>query len=154
MKKLAVWEPPYIVDDSRPPVPQDYMQQMRQMLREGRRADMIKYFFAKGVGMPASFVEMMPQFPGWANQEALAHTLIYSGIFMGDDKFMQLPKERLAKVTVETLVIDGGTWAWISQAADAVAAILPNARRYTIAGQPHNVADAAMAPVLFEFFQS
>jgi pimeloyl-ACP methyl ester carboxylesterase len=154
MKKLAVWEPPYIVDDSRPPVPQDYMQQMRQMLQEGRRGDMIKYFFAKGIGMPADFVEMMPQFPGWANQKALAHTLISSGIFMGDDHFMQLPKERLATCTVETLVIDGGTWQWISHASDAVAATLPNARRFTIAGQPHNVADEAMAPVLVEYFQS
>ena len=154
MKKLAVWEPPYIVDDSRPHVPQDYMQQMRQMLREGRRGDMIKYFFSKGIGMPAEFVEMMPQFPGWAAQEALADTLIYSGILMGDDNFMQLPKERLAKATPETLIIDGGTWPWISHAADAVAATLPNAQRYTIAGQPHNVAEETMAPVLVEFFQS
>ena len=154
MKKLAVWEPPYIVDNSRPPVPADYMQQMRQMLQENRRGDMIKFFFGKGVAMPAEFVEMMPQFPGWANQEALAHTLIYDGILMGGDHFMHLPKERLAKCTVETLVIDGGMWPWISHAADAVAAVLPNAKRSTIAGQPHNVADAAMAPVLFEYFQS
>src|SRR5215813_3925889 len=69
MKKLAVWEPPYIVDDSRLPAPQDYMSQMTHMLQEGRRGDMIKYFFEKGVGMPASFVEMLPQFPGWENQE-------------------------------------------------------------------------------------
>jgi uncharacterized protein YbjT (DUF2867 family) len=38
--------------------------------------------------------------------------------------------------------------------ADAVAHVLPNAKRYTIAGQPHNVADEAMAPVLLEFFQA
>lgn len=154
MKKLALWEPPYIVDDSRPPAPQDYMQQMTQLWREGRRGDMIKFFFSKGVSMPADFVEMMPQFPGWASQEAHAHTLIYDGILMGNDDFMQLPKERLAKATPEALVIDGGTWAWMSHASDAVAATLPNARRYTIAGQPHNVADEAMTPVLIEYFQS
>ena len=43
---------------------------------------------------------------------------------------------------------------WLSQAADAVAQVLPKAQRYTIAGQPHNVADEAMAPVLIEYFQS
>ncbi len=42
MKKLAVWEPPYIVDDSRPPIPQDYLQQLSRMLREGRRGDMLE----------------------------------------------------------------------------------------------------------------
>ena len=40
MKKLALWEPSYIVDDSRPPVPQDYMEQLTRMLREGHRGDM------------------------------------------------------------------------------------------------------------------
>src|SRR5205809_402655 len=34
IKKLAVWEPPYIVDDSRPPVPQNYKEQLISLLRE------------------------------------------------------------------------------------------------------------------------
>src|SRR5581483_5136562 len=37
MKKLAVWEPPYILDGSRPPVPQDYKEQLIRMLQEERR---------------------------------------------------------------------------------------------------------------------
>jgi len=75
------------------------------------------------------------------------------GRLMGNGDF-KLPKERLAKVTAPTLVIDGGTTPWLSHAADAVADTLPNAQRYTIAGQPHNVADEAMAPVLVEYFQA
>jgi hypothetical protein len=72
---------------------------------------------------------------------------------MDNGKFT-LPKERLAKVTVETLVMDGGMTPWLSHAADAVAHALPHAHRYTIAGQSHNVADEAMAPMLVKFFQS
>ncbi len=68
MKKLALWEPPYIVDDSRPPVPQDYLEQLRKMLREGRRGDMIELFFTQAVGMPAEFVALMRQSPFWAAQ--------------------------------------------------------------------------------------
>jgi pimeloyl-ACP methyl ester carboxylesterase len=151
MKKLAVWEPPYILEGTRPAVPQDYMEQLAQMLREGRRGDMIELFLTKCVGMPIEFVAPMRQSPFWAAQEAFAPTLVYDATLMGD---FSLPKERIAKAAVETLVIDGGTVPWISQAAQAVAATLPHAHRRTIAGQPHNVADEAMAPVLIEHFQS
>lgn len=72
---------------------------------------------------------------------------------MNNGKFT-LPQEQLANVTVETLVMDGGTTPWLSYAADAVAQVLPNAKRSTIAGQPHNVADEAMAPVLVQFLQA
>src|SRR6516162_7172482 len=33
MKKLAVWEPPYILEGTRPPIPQDYLEQLTQMSR-------------------------------------------------------------------------------------------------------------------------
>lgn len=69
---------------------------------------------------------------------------------MGD---FSLPKERIVKATVETLVIDGGQSPWISYSAQIVAETLPHAQRHTIAGQPHNVDEAALAPVLVEFFQ-
>ena len=151
MKKLAVWEPPYILEGSRPPVPQDYKEQLARLLREGRKGDMIELFLTKAVGMPAEFVAPMRQSPLWAAQEAFAPTLVYDATLMGD---FSLPKERIAKATVETLVIDGGTVAWMSQAAQAVADTLPHAHRRTLAGQPHNVADEAMAPVLREYFQS
>ena len=151
MKKLAVWEPPYFVANSRPPLSQDYQEQLAQLLREGRKGDMIELFLTKAVGMPAEFVAPMRQSPFWAAQEAFAPTLVYDATLMGD---YALPKERIAKATVETLVIDGGTVPWMSQAAQAVADTLPHAHRRTIAGQPHNVADEAMAPVLIEYFQA
>ena len=153
MKKLAVWEPPYILEGSRPPVQQSYQEQLARLLREGRKGDMIELFLTKAVGMPAEFVAPMRQSPFWAAQEAFAPTLVYDAILMGNGDF-KLPKERLAKVTAPTLVIDGGMTPWLSQAADAVAHVLPKAQRYTIASQPHNVADEAMAPVLIEYFQS
>lgn len=153
MKKLALWEPSYIVDDSRPPVPQDYMEQLTTMLREGRRGDMIELFFTKAVGIPAEFVASMRQSPFWAAQEAFAPTLVNEAVLMSNGDFT-LPKERIAKATVPTLVIDGGTTPWLSHTAQVVAETLPHAHRHTIAGQPHNVADEAMAPVLIEYFQA
>jgi pimeloyl-ACP methyl ester carboxylesterase len=151
MKKLAVWEPPYILKGSRPPVPKDYQEQLTTLLAEGRRGDMIELFMTQAVGMPPEFVAQLRQAPFWPAQEALAHTLVYDAILTGD---FSPPNDRLAHTGVETLVIDGGTSPWLSQAANAVAAAIPHAQRYTIAGQPHNVADEAMAPVLKEYFQA
>src|SRR5437764_14518722 len=53
MKKLALWESPYILDGSRPPVPQDYKEQLSKLLSLGRRGDMVELFMTKAVGMPA-----------------------------------------------------------------------------------------------------
>lgn len=150
MKKLALWEPSWIVDDSRPPVPQDYKAQLTEMLAAGRRGDMVELFMTKAVGMPVEFVAPMRQAPWWPAQEALAHTLIYNAEIMGD---FSMPKERLAAVTVPTLVIDGGTTPWLSHTAQAVADALPNAQRRTLEGQPHNVAPEAIAPAIREFFK-
>lgn len=151
MKKLAVWEPPYILEGSRPPVPGDYKEQLEKLLAEGRRGDMVELFFTKPVGMPAEFVAGMRQSPFWAAQEAFAPTLVYDAALMNN---YALPKERLAHIGVETLVMDGGTTPWLSQAAERVAAVIPHAQQSTIAGQPHNVADEAMAPVLRAFFRA
>lgn len=151
IRKLAIWEPPYILDGSRPPVPQDYREQLTRLLASDRRGDMVELFFTKAVNLPVEFVAQMRQAPFWASQEAMAHTLVYNAAIMGD---FSLPARRVATVTVPTLVIDGGETTWLSQSAQALADALPNAQRRTLKGQPHNVAPEAIAPVLVEFFKS
>src|SRR2546426_11971625 len=56
MKKLALWEPPFIVDDSRPKVPADYKQQLTSLLAQNRRRDMGEVFLTAGVGLPQGVV--------------------------------------------------------------------------------------------------
>lgn len=149
IKKLAIWEPPFIVDDSRPKVRPDYKANLSALLKQGRRGDMAESFLVDAVGMPAEFVAQMRQAPWWPAQEAFAHTLVHDATIMGD---YSMPRATIARVKVPTLVIDGGTTPWLTHAAEAVAATLPNAKRRTIEGQPHNVDHNAMAPVLTEYF--
>jgi pimeloyl-ACP methyl ester carboxylesterase len=149
IKKLAIWEPPFIVDNSRPKVRPDYKANLTALLKQGRRGEMAESFFTDAVGMPAEFVSQMRQSPWWPAQEAVAHTLVYDATIMGD---YSLPRALIAKVNVPTLVIDGGQSQWLTHAADAVAATLPTAQRRTIEGQPHNVDHNAIAPVLTEYF--
>jgi pimeloyl-ACP methyl ester carboxylesterase len=151
IERLALWEPPFILGGSRPPVPRDYAARLASLLSQDRRGDMIELFMTDAVGMPSAFVAQMRGAPWWPAQEAVAHTLVYDATLMGD---FSLPADRLASVAVPTLVMDGGETPWLSQAAQATAAALPNARRRTLTGQPHDVEPSAMAPALLEFFQS
>ncbi|SRR6266545_7282902 len=55
--------------------------------------------------------------------------------------------------TVPTLVIDGGeSPAYMHHGTQALADVLPHARRRTLEGQDHGAAPEVLAPVLVEFF--
>ena len=147
--KLALWEPPFILDESRRPPP-DTARIYTEMVAAGRRGDAVEYFMAKVVGLPPEFVTEARRAPWWLAQEALAHTLAYDATIMGD---YSLPTELVVSVTVPTLVIDGGTsLPWMSETAQALADAIPDAQRRTLEGQTHDVASEALVPVLEEFF--
>jgi Alpha/beta hydrolase family len=50
--KLALWEPPFIVDDSRPPVPRDWGQRDAELVSAGRPGDALEYWMTTVVGAP------------------------------------------------------------------------------------------------------
>ena len=153
--KLALWEPNFLVDDSRPPLPADYVTTVSQLVSSGRRGDAVEYFMTAAVGLPPEFVAPMRSMPMWQAMEGAAHTLAYDGSVVGDSMAgNRLPSEPWASVTVRTLVLDGGQTPWLSGGAEAIAAALPNAQRRTLEGQTHDVAPDALAPVLREFFAS
>ena len=146
---IAVWEPPYILDGARPPVPRDYRHPLANPPATGRRGDMVELFLTQAAGIPAEFVAAIRQSPFWPAQEAVAHALVYDAEIVGD---FSLPTARLAAVKAPTLVVDGAQTPWLRASADAVAQALSDAQRQTLKGQPHNVDPAALAPVLAEFF--
>jgi len=148
--KLALWEPPFMVDDTRERPPADQVAQYNHMVAAGRRGDAVEYFMTKVVGLPAEFAAQARSSPWWPAQEALAHTLAYDATIMGD---YSLPVERAASVTATTLVIAGGASpAWMRNSAQTLAETLPHGQYRMLEDQEHNVAPEAMAPVLVEFF--
>jgi pimeloyl-ACP methyl ester carboxylesterase len=147
--KLALWEPPFILDPSARP-PADQVEQYNTMLAEGRRGDAAQYFMEKVVRMPAEFVAGARTQPWWAATEALAHTLPYDATIMGD---YSLPADRAAAVTIPTLVLDGGaSFGFMGPTADALAKVLPHGQRRTLDGQEHNIDPSVLTPALKEFF--
>jgi len=154
ISKLALYEPPFIVDNSRPPLPNDYIQRLTELASTDRRGDAVQYFMVTGVGVPIEVVVSMREGSFWPALEAVAHTLSYDGRIMGDHMSGKpLPSDRWASVTIPTLVIDGGeSPPWQRNALQGLVDVLPDAQQRTIEGQTHDVDPALLAPVLEEFF--
>jgi pimeloyl-ACP methyl ester carboxylesterase len=154
--RLAVYEPPFLVDETRAPLALDYVARLEALLSSGRRGEAVEVFITEAVGMPAEFVAPMRGMPIWPAFESVAHTLAYDGAFTADGMRGDPSQlQRWASGTVPTLVADGGASpAWMRNAAQALGDVLPNARRTTLEGQTHDVAPEVLAPVLAEFFLS
>ena len=153
--KLAMYEPPYIVDDTRPPVPDDYVEHLDQLASEGKRNEILRYFMTVAAGMPAEMAEQMAGSPMAKAMEPLADTVSYDGRVMlrGGMNGRPLPARFTASVTVPTLVMDGGASpAWMRNAARALNALLPDVQYRTLKGQDHAAPPDVLAPEIEEFF--
>jgi pimeloyl-ACP methyl ester carboxylesterase len=153
--KLAIYEPPFVVDDSRPPLPPDYVAHLDELVAGGRRGGAVEYFMVSGPGVPPEAVAQMREAPFWPAMEAMAHTIAYDGRIMGDAMSgSPAPLERWASVVVPTLVLDGGASPpWQRSAVQALARILPRAEHRSLAGQTHGAEPEVLAPVLLAFFE-
>ncbi len=151
IKKLALYEPPYIANGkSGHQPPTDSQVQLARLISAGRRGDAVKFFMVKMVGTPAIFGLILPLLPVWKKLKAAAHTLPYDAAVMGD---FTVPTQRVASIAVRTLVMGGGkSPAPLRHAVESVADAVPNAQRLMLKGQTHNVALKALAPVVEEFF--
>lgn len=151
VRRLALWEPPYILDPGRRPPP-DTARIYREFVAAGRRDAAAEYFMKEVVRLPPEFVAGARGQPWWPAQEALAHTLEYDATVMGD---YSLPEERIKEVQTPTLVLDGGaSFPFVQETARAVAERLPQGQHRTLEGQQHNVDARVLAPALEEFFNA
>jgi pimeloyl-ACP methyl ester carboxylesterase len=149
--KLALWEPPFVPEGG-PRPPEDQVSQYETMVAEGRRGDAVEYFMTKVIGMPPEVVAGARTQPWWAATEARAHTLAYDARIMGD---YSIPKDLAASVKVPTMVIAGGAdFPWMRQAAETLAAALPDGQVRILEGQGHDVDPDVLVPVLREFFNA
>jgi pimeloyl-ACP methyl ester carboxylesterase len=155
IKKLALYQPPFIVDTNarRPPV--NLESELREKLAAGRRGEAVKLFLTKAMGMPVIIASIFRFMPIWSNFTAVAHTLPYDVAVMGDTvKGGPLSAKEWEPVSIPTLAIDGSRSPAVSrQAVDTLVAVLPNAQRRTLEGQSHDVSMDMLAPVLETFFQ-
>jgi pimeloyl-ACP methyl ester carboxylesterase len=152
--KLALYEAPFIVDDSRPPIGADYVLELKEHLASDRRGDAVRLFMRQ-VGVPAPIVALMRFMPAWKKLKAVAHTLAYDAAVMGDTQSgRSLPVEWAAVTTPALAIVGGKSPAWMHSGMRALADVLPNAQHRVLEGQTHMVKAKALAPLLAEFFSA
>ena len=160
VKGLVMYEPPFIIDDSRSPMPDDFTNQVSKLVSADRRSDAVKLFFNKGMGIPAVFVTMMRLFMrDWSKMVDIAHTIPYDlAVLAGTQSGKPLPVERWASITVPTLVLTGGkSEAFFHKGAQALVDTLPNTQHRILKDQHHGsvvTAPNVIASEIVEFFKA
>jgi pimeloyl-ACP methyl ester carboxylesterase len=157
--KLALYEPPFVIDETHASMPEGFAAHLDELVASGRRSEAAERFMTF-VGTPAEMVAQMRQSPMWPHMESVAQSLVYDATIMEDtEKGSPEPLKKWAYVAVPTLVMDGtvfmgqeGPHAFMRHGADALARVMPNARRRTLDGQDHGPSDETLVPALRAFF--
>ncbi|WP_027342063.1 alpha/beta fold hydrolase [Hamadaea tsunoensis] len=149
--RLAAFEPPFVTDPERPPLPTE--KELTDLVNSGRRDLAIEAFLTRGADMPADMVAGMRTQPFWPVMEAVAHTLAYDAAIVGEES---VPVELLASVTAPTLVLVGtASPVRMQTAAVAVTEAVPGARSQTLEGQAHGQLDpAVLGEAVVAFFRA
>jgi pimeloyl-ACP methyl ester carboxylesterase len=155
IRKLALYEAPFIVDDTRDPLPGDFLARLNDLVARDRRGDAVRLFM-KFVGVPGFVIAIMRFMPPWSKLTAVAHTLPYDITIVKDYQTGRpLPSGRWSSVAAPVLVMDGGkSPAWMRNATRALAAAIPGAEYRTLAGQTHMLKPDVLLPELLEFFSA
>ncbi|HEY4459236.1 MAG TPA: alpha/beta fold hydrolase [Pseudonocardiaceae bacterium] len=151
VERLALYEPPFFagVDHTA------HVEQLRALVAEGKHAEAVRYNMTSIIGVPDEVVDGFAQSPEWAGFVAVAPTIAYDIANTSEVNIDPDWKARWANVTVPMVVLSGDqTFPGMPEAADAVAAALPNATRRIVAGEGHGPSTEGILPPLLEFLRA
>jgi pimeloyl-ACP methyl ester carboxylesterase len=96
VQKLYMFEPPFIVDSSRPPMDTTLSAAIDRQIANGNRGEAVRLFFTRGMGIPSFGVTLMRfLMPGWSKMCSIAHTVPYDlAILDGTQAGQALPAGR------------------------------------------------------------
>jgi pimeloyl-ACP methyl ester carboxylesterase len=145
---VVMFEPPFVVDDQRPPVPADYVPRLDALIAEGRREDALKLFTVECRRHPRGVARRDGHHADLEPAVQVAPTLRYDGRIM--DGLMAgdpAPLRRFAEVTLPVLVLVGEqTFPFLPPAAAALADVLPNGELRQVPTADHTLTpEAAVA---------
>lgn len=154
---IAIYETPYIVDDSRAPHPDGYIARHDELVTQGRNAALIDYFMTVGIGLPRIIPALSRLNPQWRKMKALAPTLAHDARLVNPyARGIDYPPDTFAGISVPVWVGWGSkSPQWIRHSnrrvAEHLAGQCPTATT-ELAGQTHLVKPAAIAPAVREHF--
>jgi pimeloyl-ACP methyl ester carboxylesterase len=151
VRKLAIYDTAYDNSNEGRRVMREYNKRLSNLLANGQNGDAV-VLFMKFVGVPDEQINGMHNSSMWSALEALAPTLAYDSIVLGEDR--SIPAAIAAKIKVPTLVMYGEkSPPFMSETAQALKNVILNSQLRILEGQTHDVQPDVLAPVLREFFQ-
>ena len=155
--KLAIQEPPFVVDsgDRKPPL--DSVEQLSKLVAANQLGEAVKYAMVDVMGAPKFVVSLMHIMPGvWQKLTAVANTLPYDVALVHDyQKGEPLPADSFKKINMPTLVMVGPeSPAFFMNTAKSLANILPNAQLLVKKGLGHTkkLSTSLIASELISYF--
>jgi pimeloyl-ACP methyl ester carboxylesterase len=150
--RLALYEPPFIVDDTHAPRPETFLAETEALIAAGDTGGAVKKFL-RSVDMPGFAVRILSVLPPFRKIKAAAHTLPYDLRILGDTgRGRPLDAARWSGVSAPAIVLDGGrSPRYMRHAARAFSQALPKAGYRTLPGQTHLVKASVVAPAVREF---
>jgi pimeloyl-ACP methyl ester carboxylesterase len=147
--RLALYEAPFIVDDTHAPNDPELPARLRALVEQGRRGDAVRLFL-RTVGAPGPMIALMRLMPVWKKLTGVAHTLPHDlTIVIDHEQGRPLPEGLYDAVAAPTLVIAGGKSPdYLRNAQAAVAEAVPDGRLETLPGQTHMIKAKVTAPVV------
>lgn len=153
--KLYLYEPPFIINDSRKRVPAEYVEHLNRLIEVGKRTEAVEYFASEALGIPGEFIDYMKADPSWQKMEQLSHTLAYDGLIMGNTQSGKpLPADRWVVKASTIIIVGENSEPFLHDAASALAERLPQAGIHTLPGQDHSavvMAPEVLAKAIAEF---
>jgi pimeloyl-ACP methyl ester carboxylesterase len=150
--RLAVYEPPVILDANRAASLVRLANELDQVPANGHQTGAVELYFTRVMQMPAPAVAQLRRSPMWPGFEDLAHTLSY------DLRITARGAARLveaAAVRPPALAMDGSASPpWMRQAIETLARAIPRARHLTLEGQAHAVDPKVLALALEDFLSA
>ena len=158
VKKLFLYEPPFIVDASHAPIPDSLQKEIQDAVAANKRDEALALFFRKGMGIPAGGVTFMRLcMPAWRDMAAIAHTAPYDlKILAGTQSGKPLPSDRWSRATSPAMVAVGAkSEAFFHSGAKALTALLPAVEYRSLDGLDHSavlMSPQALAAIIREYF--
>ena len=151
--RLAVYEPPIIVDDSRPPLPADYVEHLTELTAPAETGTPPRTSSRRRWGCPEQAVDGMRQGPFWASSRRCADDRVRRGVRRGT---MSGAAARPGPVGRRDPAGAGdrrrGERDLHAHGGRRARGGAPDPERRTLEGQTHDVAADVLSPVLAGFF--
>jgi alpha-beta hydrolase superfamily lysophospholipase len=145
--RLALFDLPLTV--AAPAAVVDHAAALDALVRAGRRGDAVEYFQRAMVGLPEPVIEQARHAPFRPALEAMAHTLVYDAMIVGDAR-LQLEAVRAVHAPVLAIAAGAAT-PFMRETAEAVARAAADGRAVILEGASHDLVPAVLAPPLFRF---